>query len=90
MDGITHRIDSRWDLLIAHPPCTYLTPLGSCLLFDKNHNVVNKEREQKLWEAVAFFKQFLNADCEKIAVENPAPMKYCKLEVDDPSVGGKP
>lgn len=79
MDGITHRIDIRWDLLIAHPPCTYLTPAGSCRLFDKNHNIVNKEREQKLWDAVAFFKQFLNADCEKIAVENPAPMKYYKL-----------
>lgn len=79
MDGVKHVINDKWDLLIAHPPCTYLTSAGACRLFDKNHNIVNKEREQKLWEAAAFFKQFLNADCERIAVENPAPMKYCKL-----------
>lgn len=79
MDGTRHEIKGKWNLLIAHPPCTYLTSAGACLLFDKNHNVVNKDRERKLWEAAAFFKQFLNADCERIAVENPAPMKYCKL-----------
>ena len=48
MDGSVHKIDGKWDLLIAHPPCTYLTSAGACRLFDKNHNVVNKEREQKL------------------------------------------
>jgi len=78
MDGRFHKVD-RWDLIIAHPPCTYLTPAGSCRLFDKDHNVINKDREQKLWDAVSFFRMFLDSDCDKIAVENPAPMKYCKL-----------
>lgn len=79
MDGVIHNIDGKWDMLIAHPPCTYLSAMGGCRLFDKNHNIKDKQREKKLWEAVAFFNEFLNADCKKIAVENPAPLKYCKL-----------
>lgn len=92
--GGTHNIDSRWDLLIAHPPCTFLTPAGSCRLFDKDHNVVNKAREEKLWAAVAFFRRMLDADCDKIAVENPAPMHYCKLppysQIIEPYMFGDP
>lgn len=79
IDGSRHEIAGKWDLLIAHPPCTFLSAAGSCRLFDANHNVINKEREKKLWEAVDFFMSFINADCDRIAVENPAPMKYCKL-----------
>ena len=79
MDGELHSVTGKWDMIIAHPPCTYLSSAGACNLFDRDHNVINKERELKLWEAVAFFNQFLNADCDRIALENPAPMKYCGL-----------
>ena len=79
MDGELHSVPCKWDMIIAHPPCTYLTSAGACNLFDHDHNVINKERERKLWGAVAFFNQFINADCDKICVENPVPMKYCGL-----------
>lgn len=72
MDGKTHKICGTWDMLIAHPPCTYLTTCANrsySLKFNSPEKVL--ERYQKRDEAVKFFVQFINADCERIAVENP-------------------
>lgn len=72
MDGTYHFIDGRWDLIIAHPPCTFLTAAGACNI------PKHPERIQYGFEAADFFLTILNADCEKIAVENPPPMKrFC-------------
>lgn len=68
-----------WDLIIAHPPCTYLTSAGAVRLFDANHNIKDAERERAGWAAREFFMAFYNADCDRIAIENPAPMKYFSL-----------
>lgn len=68
MDGTAHKIDGKWDLLIAHPPCTYLSNAGAARLFPK-----------KGLEAKDFFMQFYNADCERICVENPIPSKIYGL-----------
>lgn len=76
-DGELHRIDGTWDLLIAHPPCTYLTNAGARHLW-KGHQL-NRERYEKGLEAKAFFMAFLNADCDRIAVENPIPSKVFDL-----------
>lgn len=70
MDGEEHVID-RWDLIIAHPPCTYLTVAAN-----KHYNVEKYgqkaiERIQKRKEAIEFVMAFANADCEHIAIENP-------------------
>lgn len=72
MDGEKHHIDGKWDLLIAHPPCTYLTNAGT-RHFSKKMNPEWKvlEREGKRREAFCFFMKFANADCERIAIENP-------------------
>ena len=78
MDGTKHHIDSKWDLLIAHPPCTYLSNAGACRLYPSKGQL-NQERYQKGLEAKEFFLKFLNADCEKIAVENPVPSKIFAL-----------
>lgn len=78
-DGVLHNIDSRWDLIIAHPPCTYLSNVGSPHLFDKNHNIKNIERYKKCIESKNFFQRFIDADCDKICVENPTPMRIWKL-----------
>lgn len=72
-DGELHRVDGKWDLLIAHPPCTYLTGAGACNI------PKHPERIQLGFEAADFFKRFLTADCEKIVVENPPPMKRFRL-----------
>lgn len=76
-DGVFHRIDGTWDLLIAHPPCTFLTNAGARHLW-KGHQL-NQERYEKGLEAKAFFMAFLNADCPRIIVENPIPSKIFDL-----------
>ena len=76
MDGARHEI-GKWDLLIAHPPCTYLTNAGAVRM-RKNGKIV-EERYEKAMAAKAFFMKFLNADVPKIAVENPAPMRIVGL-----------
>lgn len=77
MDGRLHIVDGRWDMIIAFPPCTYLTNASAVRMRVKGEIV--KERYEKAMEAKEFFMRFLNADCEKIAVENPTPMKLVGL-----------
>lgn len=81
MDGAVHTINGKWDLLIAHPPCTYLSNAGAARLYkiiDGKHYVV-LERLNKGLDAKDFFMQFYNADCDKIAVENPVPSGIYRL-----------
>lgn len=73
VDGVAHTIQPKWDLIIAHPPCTYLT--GASAVELSKH----PERLQKGIESVIFFNQIFNADCESICVENPPPMKRFNL-----------
>ena len=72
MDGTEHEIDGRWDLIIAHPPCTYLSNVASrqySLKCCTAENVI--DRWQKRAESAVFFMQFAGADCDRIAIENP-------------------
>ena len=64
MDGIPHEQGGRWDLIIAHPPCTDLAVSGARWFPEKQKDM----RQQK---AVAFFMMMVCANCDKIAVENP-------------------
>lgn len=77
MDGVEHHIDGQWDLLICHPPCTYLSNAGARHLW-KGHQL-NQERYEKGLEARAFFMEFYNARCEHVVVENPIPSKIYEL-----------
>lgn len=92
--GGRHMQNGRWDLLIAHPPCTYLTPAGSCHLVRRDGTIRDPKRFKKMQEAAEFFKKFLNADCQRIAVENPAPMKIANLppysQIIEPYMFGHP
>lgn len=68
MDGKVHDI-GRWDLLIAHPPCTRLCSSGQRWLYFGD----DKYKSQKIAEqqkAIVFFMMFVFADCDKIAIEN--------------------
>src|SRR5688572_1179777 len=68
-----------WDLLIAHPPCTFLTNAGSKHLWDDRENEIkNEQRWCDLEEGAELFKAFLEAPIEKIAVENPIMHKHGK------------
>ena len=84
----------RWDLIVAHPPCTYLTSAGSIRLFNRDHTIKDHERYRKGLQAAEFFNAFLNANCPRIAVENPIPMKIFGLpkynQIIEPFMFGDP
>ena len=61
-----------WDLMIAHPPCTYLSNSGVMWLHRQ------EGRWEKMKEGALFFKSLFNTDIKKIAVENPVMHKYAK------------
>lgn len=67
----------RWDLIIAFPPCTYMSNAGAVRM--RVGGKIQRERYEKAMEAKAFFMRFYNADCPRIAIENPTPMKIVGL-----------
>lgn len=77
MNGVQHTIHKKWDMIIAFPPCTYITN-ASAVRMRVNGEIV-KDRYEKAMKAKEFFLSILNADCEKIAIENPVPMKLIGL-----------
>jgi len=70
-DGTLHRIDGKWDMIIAFPPCTYLTVAGNRWFNVERYGNRAVEREKNRKKATQFFMRFVNSDCEKIAIENP-------------------
>jgi site-specific DNA-cytosine methylase len=66
---------SEWDLIIAHPPCDYLTVTGNKWLKDqparKSGALVGAERRKAREFAIAFFMMIANKKCKKICIENP-------------------
>ncbi len=78
MDGEWHEIAGTWDMIIAHPPCTFLSNAGACRLYPKKGQL-DLDRYAKGLEAKAFMMAFLNADCPRIAVENPLPSSVFEL-----------
>lgn len=77
VSGTYHQIVDKWDMLIAFPPCTYLSNAGARHLF--RGGVLNQIRYQKGMEAKQFFLAFLNADCPRIAVENPVSSRVFEM-----------
>lgn len=76
MDGTSHSIEERWDLIIGHPPCTYISNAGARFLYPQGQ--LNEQRLKQGIEATHFFLRILYADCDRIAVENPIPSRvYC-------------
>ena len=77
-DGIEHTIDGEWDLLICHPPCTYMSKAGARWMYPTAGNI-DPERYRLAMEAKEFFMKFINANCKHIAVENPRPLRVVGL-----------
>lgn len=71
MDGIEHSIDGKWDLLIAHPPCTFLTVSGNRWFNVERYGDRAVERLKARKEAAEFFMAFIDADIPCVCVENP-------------------
>lgn len=77
-DGSAHYVLGRWDMLIAFPPCTYLSNAGACRLYPQKGQL-DLERYQRGLEGKAFFMRFLTAECPRIAVENPVSSKVFQM-----------
>ena len=77
-DGVPHSISGRWDMIIGFPPCTYMSNAGACRMYPTKGQI-DKDRFKKAMMAKDFFMTILNADCDKIAIENPIPMKIIEL-----------
>jgi len=69
------KMEPLWDLMIAHPPCTYMTNSGVSWLHK------DSTRWAKLDDAAAFFRLLLNAPIPRIAIENPIMHKYAKERI---------
>lgn len=74
---VTPLLKRKWDMIIAHPPCTYLSNAGARFLFPKGK--LNEDRFEKGMEAKDFFMLLYHADCPKVAVENPVPSRIYGL-----------
>lgn len=87
-----HHIIGKWDLIIAHPPCTYISNAGARWLYAGGK--LNEERYKKGIEGKDFFMRILEADCPRIAVENPIPSKIYDMppytQIIQPYEYGKP
>lgn len=71
MDGKEHKVDGKWDMLIAHPPCTFLTVSGNRWFNVERYGDKAVERLKARKEAAEFFMAFIQADIPRVCVENP-------------------
>ena len=76
-DNVLNHLNKNWDLMIAHPPCTYLARAGARWLYPNKK--LNNDRYNKGIEAKNFFMKLYNAPIKKIAIENPTPLKIFNL-----------
>ena len=64
-------LEEKWDMIIAFPPCTYLTNTGNSWFNVEKYGEKALQRYKDREKAIEFFMLFANADCERIAIENP-------------------
>lgn len=63
-DGEKHTVDGKWDMILAFPPCTHLAVSGA-------RHFEKKRSDGRQREGIEFFCKFLEADCERVVIENP-------------------
>jgi len=86
-------INDGWDLMIAHPPCTYLSNAGACRMYPTKGNI-DPTRFEKAMEAKEFFMSLLSVNISKICIENPKPLTVVGLpketQIIQPFMFGEP
>lgn len=70
-DGKRHEIDGTWDLIIAHPPCTYLTVSGNSWFNIEKYCTKAKARWMDRIDGIRFFMEFVVCNAKRVAIENP-------------------
>ena len=79
-DDVLNHLDG-WDLIIAHPPCTYMSVAGACRMYPKAGQI-DPDRFAKAMSAREFFMRIYNTDCPRICIENPKPLKCVNLPAE--------
>jgi len=86
-------LDHDWDLMIAHPPCTYMSNAGACRMYPMK-GMIDPQRLAKALEAKEFFMSLLEAPIPRICVENPKPLNIVGLppesQIIQPWMFGEP
>lgn len=75
---VIQQLNKEWDMIIAFPPCTYMTNGGAVRMYPKK-GIIDNERYKKAMKAKDFFMMFFNSNCKYIAIENPMPMNIIGL-----------
>ena len=75
-DAHTHKIDGRWDMIIAFPPCTDLAVSGA-------RHFAKKRADGRQQASIDFFMKFANAHCDMIAIENPVGIMSTRFRKPD-------
>lgn len=75
---VTELLKLDWDLIIAHPPCTYMSKAGARFMYPTAGNI-DEKRLEKAMAAKEFFMLFYNCKCPRVAIENPTPLKIVGL-----------
>lgn len=83
VDGLEHEISGKWDMIIAFPPCTYLTVTGNRWFNYEKYGDKAIQRMLDRNDAIKFFMTIVNADCDKIAIENPVGIMSTKYRRPD-------
>ena len=71
VDGKKHYINKKWDLIIAHPPCTFLTVTGNRWFNVERYGEKAIQRLKDREKSAEFFMAIWNADCKRVVIENP-------------------
>lgn len=74
---VVELLNEGWDMMIAHPPCTYLTNSSAGWLYNKDGDP-NIERWNDLYEGAKFFKLLAEAPIPKKCIENPIQLGYAQ------------
>ena len=82
-DDVLKHLNEGWDMMIAHPPCTYLSNSGVRWLYNSD-KTKNEERWENMRTGREFFLKLLNADIPRVAVENPIQHKYAREKIRKP------
>ncbi|MDA3906980.1 MAG: hypothetical protein PF484_12990 [Bacteroidales bacterium] len=75
-DDVLNQLDKDWDMMIAFPPCTYLTVSGNAWMHDP-------ERQKQRKKALTFISKLMKAPIDKIAIENPVGVISTKIRKPD-------
>ena len=79
-DALIEAYSGRYEMMIAHPPCTYMSKAGARWMYPTAGNLDNKRCEMAM-QAKEFFLKLLNAPIKYIVVENPVPLKVVGLPI---------